>query len=64
MVFAENRSVFSPKLGEDQKKRSSPAVEVFLLLNHFSRGIWCYIQSEFVGLFPLIIQRSNLDGDS
>ena len=38
-------------------------VEVFLLLNRFSRGNWCYIQQEFVGLFPLIIQRSNLDGE-
>ena len=35
---------------------------MFFLLNHFSREIWCYIRPDFVGLFPLIIQRSNLDG--
>ena len=45
-----------------KKKRSSLTVEVFFLLNHFSRGIWCYIRPDFVGLFPLIIQRSNLIG--
>ena len=61
-VFAKNRSVFSPKLGEDQKKGSSPTVEVFLLLNHFSRGLWCYIRPELVSLFPLVNERSNLDG--
>ena len=53
---------FSPKLGEDQKKRSSPTVEVFLFRNHFSPGIWYYTRPEFVGLFRLIIQGSNLDG--
>ena len=35
---------------------------MFFLLNHYSRGIWCYIRPDFVGLFPLINQRSNLDG--
>ena len=39
-----------------------PKPEVFFLLNHYSRGIWCYIRPDFVGLFPLIKQRSNLDG--
>ena len=53
---------FSPKSGKDQKERSSPTFEVFLFLNHFFRGIWCFIRPEFVNLFPLIIQRSNLDG--
>ena len=53
---------FCRKLGEDQKKRSSSKTEVCLLLNHCSRGIWCYIRPYFVGLFPLINQRSNLDG--
>ena len=47
-------------LGKDQKKsRSSPKPVVFFLLNHYSRGIWCYIRSDFVGLFPLINQPSN-----
>ena len=26
------------------------------------RGSWCYIRPDFEGLFPLINQRSNLDG--
>ena len=53
---------FRRKIGEDQKKRSSPTVEVFFYLNHYSRGFWCDIPLDFVGLFPLIIQRSKLDG--
>ena len=54
---------FSPKLGEDQKKRSSPTVEVFLLLNHFSRGIWCYIRPQFVGSAQIsMVGHLNLDG--
>ena len=36
-------------------------VEVFFLLLRYSHGIWCYIRPDFVGLFSLINQRSNLD---
>ena len=44
---------FLPKLGEDQnKKRSSPEIEVV-----FRQKL-----GEELGLFRLIIQRSNLDG--
>ena len=53
---------FAGNLGEDQKKRSSSKTEVFFLLNHYSRGIWCHIRPDFVSLFPLINQRLNLDG--
>ena len=45
-----------------KKKRCSPTVEVLLLRNQFFPAIWYYIRPEFVGLFFLIIQRSNLDG--
>ena len=56
--------LFRRKLGKNQikKKWSLPKTEVFLLLNHCSRGIWCCIRSDIIGLIPLIIQRSNLDG--
>ena len=30
--------------------------------NYYSHGIWFYIWPDFVRLFPLIYQRSNLDG--
>ena len=52
-----------------EKKRSLPKFkglfwpksEIFLL-HHYSRGIWCSIRSDFVGLFPPFNQHSNLDG--
>ena len=56
---------FRWKLGEDQKKRKKKVFaetwSVFLL-NRYFRGIWCCIRRDFVGLFPLINQLSNLDG--
>ena len=45
---------FRRKLDEDKKKTSSPKPEVFFLLNHYSRGIWCYIRPNFVGLFTFL----------
>ena len=58
---------FRPKTGDLQKnnikkKKTLPAVELFLLLHHYSHGIWFYIWPDFVRLLPLIYQRSNLDG--
>ena len=42
-------------------KKTSP-VKAFFRLHYYFRGIWCYIRLDFVGLFPLIIHLSNLDG--
>ena len=60
MVFAENLSVFSLKLGLRRQLKCFNWNSV--LYSEFPAVIRYYILPEFVGLFRLIIQRSNLDG--
>ena len=57
----ETEVVFLRKLGLDQKQEGQKQ-EVYFLLHHYSRGIWCCIRPNFVRLFPIINQRSNPDG--
>ena len=64
---------FRPKTGDLKKKGLRRKVDVdqkqegqkrkvFFLLHYYFRGIWCCIRPNFMGLCPLINQRSNPDG--
>ena len=64
-VFAESLKTdvfFRWKLGEEQKKKVFAETRSVFSSESLFRGIWCCIRPDFVGLFPLINQRSNLDG--
>ena len=72
--LSEDYVIPSPKLNEHQKKRSSPEIEVFFFLTKLGedqkKGLRRKLKCFFAKIgwrirsFHLIIQRSNLDGET
>ena len=61
-VFAENWSVFFAEIGEDQKKKGlRRRLKCFFFWITIPAEFGAIFDRTFVGLFLLIIQRSNLD---